>query len=314
MAHAMIEVTSLSKRYQGKLALDAIDFQLRRGETLGLIGPNGAGKSTTVSIISGLMRPDSGQVSLAGIDLDADGARARRQLGLVPQELALVEDLTARENLQLFGALYQLHGKALRKRVEQALALMQLDDRAAEPVHRFSGGMKRRLNIAAALLHEPAVLILDEPSVGVDAQSRNAVLDTLEGLKAQGCSIVYTSHYMEEVERLADAVLLIDHGRVVVHDTPSRLRQMLPARAALEVDLEADPTAETLLALRALPGVTEVLEPVALQLRLNLNTNSDALPVLGWLQSQGLALRHFRTSQTNLEDIFLSLTGRALRE
>jgi len=232
---------------------------------------------------------------------------------VVPQDLALYEDLSAIENLRLFGALYGLKGAPLAARIEHVLGLVNLQDRARDKPTAFSGGMKRRLNIAAALLHEPELLILDEPTVGVDPQSRNAIFDTLEALQAQGRSLIYTSHYMEEVERLADHIVIIDHGKVLADDTPAALHRHLPAKALLRVELAAPPAADVLDALRAHAGVTALAQEGA-TLGIGLLDNADAVPVLGWLQQSGQRPLHFATERASLEDIFLNLTGRTLRD
>ena len=294
--------------------MDGVSFKVQRGQTVGLLGPNGAGKSTTVSMICGLLRADSGSVTLDGEPITLGHSPAKQKLGLVPQDLALYEDLPTIENLKLFGALYGLKGAALQARCEAVLELVRLSDRAKDKPSTFSGGMKRRLNIAAALLHDPQLLVLDEPTVGVDPQSRNAIFDTLEALKAQGRSLIYTSHYMEEVERLADHIVIIDHGKVLADESPSALYQRLPAQAALRAELAVAAASEQLLAaLTALPGVSSArLEGVVLDV--GLHDTGHAASVLCWLHEQGHKLAHFGTARTNLEDIFLSLTGRSLRD
>jgi ABC-2 type transport system ATP-binding protein len=313
MTPVLLNVSQLSKSYGGRRAVDGVSFQVRQGQTVGLIGPNGAGKSTTVSMICGLLRADSGSVELDGVAIAQGQNDAKRKIGLVPQELAMYEDLSALENLKLFGALYGLSGALLKERCAQALQLVLLADRAGDKPATFSGGMKRRLNIAAALLHDPQLLILDEPTVGVDPQSRNAIFDTLERLKAEGRALIYTSHYMEEVERLADHIVIIDHGKVLADESPAELYRRLPAQAALRAEL-AQPLAEPVLAvLRTLTGVSGVqTDGVALDIALG--DSVQAAPVLAWLDAQGCKPQHFATARTKLEDIFLNLTGRTLRD
>ncbi len=221
----MLQVDRLSKRYGERVAVDAVSFSIAQGETVGLLGPNGAGKTTAIAMISGISRPDSGEVTLGGVRLAQDGKALKRHVGLVPQDLALYEELSAWANLQLFGGLYGLGAAELQPRAEAALALVGLTDRSADRVKTFSGGMKRRLNIAGALLHEPDLILLDEPTVGVDPQSRNAIFDNLEELKRRGKTLLYTTHYMEEAERLCDRVLILDHGRILASDTVARFRQ-----------------------------------------------------------------------------------------
>jgi ABC-2 type transport system ATP-binding protein len=309
----MLQVKSLNKYFGERKAVDGVSFTLEKGQTLGLIGPNGAGKSTTVGMVCGLIQPDSGEVTLNGVRMEAGASAAKQTLGLVPQDLALFDDLSARENLRIFGALYGLRGALLKERCDVALELVSLSDRAADKPSTFSGGMKRRLNIAAAMLHQPPLLILDEPTVGVDPQSRNAIFDCLEALQAKGHSLIYTSHYMEEVERLADHIVVIDHGKVIADATPARLYQQLPAKAALQVELAQPLSAEARAALSAVTGVREVHAEGG-NLRIALVATEHAKPVLDWLVQQGARPVHFATARTNLEEIFLTLTGRSLRD
>lgn len=313
MASVLLQVEGVSKSYGERRAVDDVSFQVRHGQTVGLIGPNGAGKSTTVSMICGLLRPDSGAITLAGAPVGQGASAAKAQIGYVPQDLALYEDLPAIENLKLFGALYGLKGALLKQRCDAVLALVNLADRAKDKPSSFSGGMKRRLNIAAALLHDPQLLILDEPTVGVDPQSRNAIFDTLEALQAQGRALIYTSHYMEEVERLADHIVIIDHGKVLADETPAALYQRLPAQAALQVELVAVPSVQLLDGLRAQPGVAAVRHTDQ-NLDIDLAASEQAAPVLAWLVAQGNPVLHFATARTSLENIFLNLTGRSLRD
>jgi len=219
----MLEAVNLRKSFGTLVAVDDVSLQLAKGETLGLLGPNGAGKTTTVSILCGLTVPDRGEVRIQGQKLSGDTDPGKRRIGLVPQDLALYEELPARENLRFFGALYGLGGKELEEALASALQLVGLADRAGECVKVFSGGMKRRLNLAAGLLHNPDILLLDEPTVGVDPQSRNAIFDNLEELKSRGKALLYTTHYMEEAQRLADRIVIIDHGKVIASDTVAGL-------------------------------------------------------------------------------------------
>jgi ABC-2 type transport system ATP-binding protein len=309
----MLKVRQLDKRYGERHAVQSVSFGLSRGETLGLIGPNGAGKSTTVGMLCGLLAPDSGDVLINDVAMGLGRSAVKQQIGLVPQELALYEDLSAQENLKLFGALYGLHGARLQRRCTEVLALVNLEDRAKERVRQFSGGMKRRLNIAAALLHDPQLLVLDEPTVGVDPQSRNAIFDCLETLKREGRSLIYTSHYMEEVERLADHIVVMDHGKVIADATPAELYARLPATAALHLELTQPLTAEMLAQLATRPGVTGLM-PNNLSLAISLQHTSDAMALLTWLDAQGCTPVHFETAKARLEDVFLTLTGRSLRD
>ncbi len=233
----MLDVRGLRKAYGDLVAVHDISFSLNAGEVVGLLGPNGAGKTTTVSMIAGLVVPDGGQVLIDGSPLAGDTDPKKQRIGLVPQDLALYDELSALSNLQFFGALYRLSPAVLRTAIDRSLTLVGLADRARDRVGTFSGGMKRRLNLAASLLHDPDILLLDEPTVGVDPQSRHAIFSNLETLKAQGKALLYTTHYMEEVERLADRVVIVDHGRVVAADTLDGLQQYAPAGAG-RVSLE----------------------------------------------------------------------------
>jgi ABC-2 type transport system ATP-binding protein len=221
----MLQVNSLTKRYGERMAVDAISFSVAQGETVGLLGPNGAGKTTAIAMISGISKPDGGEVTLGGVRLAQDANALKRRVGLVPQDLALYEELSAWANLQLFGGLYGLGAAELQPRAKAALALVGLADRSADCVKTFSGGMKRRLNIAGALLHEPDLILLDEPTVGVDPQSRNAIFENLEELKRRGKTLLYTTHYMEEAERLCDRILILDHGRILASDSVAGFKQ-----------------------------------------------------------------------------------------
>jgi ABC-2 type transport system ATP-binding protein len=230
----VLQARGLRKSFGDLRAVVGVSLTLEPGRVLGLLGPNGAGKTTTVSMLAGLVTPDAGDVLVDGHRLAGDADTTKRRLGLVPQELALYEELSARANLRFFGGLYGLAGPGLEAAVAAALDLVGLTDRARERVAGFSGGMKRRLNLAAGLLHDPEVLLLDEPTVGVDPQSRNAIFDNLETLKGRGRALLYTTHYMEEAERLADRIVIIDHGRVIADDTLEGLYRAHPGAGSLE--------------------------------------------------------------------------------
>jgi ABC-2 type transport system ATP-binding protein len=234
----MLDIRGVRKSFGSTVAVDDVSFTVERGQLVGLLGPNGAGKTTTVSMIAGLAEPDRGDVLIDGRALGDDTDPAKRRLGLVPQELALYDELTARDNLRFFGALYHLTGRALDGAIASALDLVGLTERARDRVKTFSGGMKRRLNLAASLLHDPDLVLLDEPTVGVDPQSRNAIFDNLERLKRRGKALLYTTHYMEEAERLADRIVVIDHGTVVADDTVDRLRSRVASTAGAPATLE----------------------------------------------------------------------------
>jgi ABC-2 type transport system ATP-binding protein len=235
----ILDARHLRKSFGRIVAVDDVSLTVEAGCLVGLLGPNGAGKTTTVSIVSGLVTPESGEVLVHGSRVAGDTHPAKRRIGLVPQDLALYDELSARENLRFFGALYDLSGAALDKAIAAALNLVGLADRARDAVRTFSGGMKRRLNLAAGILHDPDILLLDEPTVGVDPQSRNAIFENLEFLKQQGKALLYTTHYMEEVERLADRIVVIDHGKVIADDTLDGLQSRIVHAGGGRPSLEA---------------------------------------------------------------------------
>jgi ABC-2 type transport system ATP-binding protein len=310
----MLEVSGLKKRFGSVVAVDGVSFTVHPGESVGLLGPNGAGKTTTVSMICGLLRPDEGQVLLHGRPIRDDTDPAKRQIGLVTQELALFEELSAIDNLRTFGALYGLQGDDLQRAMTSALELVGLSDRARDKARTYSGGMKRRLNLAAALLHDPELLVLDEPTVGVDPQSRNAIFDNLEALKARGKALLYTTHYMEEAERLCDRIVVVDRGRVVADDTLRGLYRLLPASNRLLIELERPGDGPWLDDLRALPGVALATTENG-TLAVHVSDLTATMPrVLGWLSEQGRPYVHAVTERPDLEAVFLHLTGRSLRD
>ena len=305
----MLEVQALKKTYGKIVAVDGVSLRAGSAETIGLLGPNGAGKTTTVSMIAGLFPPDSGQVLIDGSPLRGDTDPVKRKIGLVPQNIALYDELTALANLNFLGALYNLHGAVLKRAIAEALDLVGLADRSKDKV----GGMKRRLNLAAALLHDPQILLLDEPTVGVDPQSRNAIFDNLETLKKRGKTLLYTTHYMEEAERLCDRIIIIDHGKAIADDTLHGLHRMLPVTNLLAIELEGRDgfKPEPLLALPEVVSA-EVREGI---LRIGLhNLTTGAPAVLRWLAESGHPYQHVTSERPDLETVFLTLTGRKLRD
>ncbi|RZL35700.1 MAG: ABC transporter ATP-binding protein [Rubrivivax sp.] len=309
MNDEVLVARGLRKAYGDRVAVHEVSLSLRPGEVLGLLGPNGAGKSTTVGMICGLTAPDAGTVTLSGgVSLASDEAGYKRRIGLVPQDIALYEDLPARMNVELFGALYGMAPELLKRRADEVLAMVGLSDRAKDKPSTFSGGMKRRLNIACALIHDPEVLLLDEPTAGVDPQSRNAIFDNLEMLKAAGKALIYTTHYMEEAERLADRIVIVDHGRVVASGTQAQLFAMLPAAQTLLLEIDGEPDE---VALAGLPEIKRVGQRLEVSVQ---DIGRDAGAVLGALAGRGVKVRGIATARATLEDVFLQLTGRALRD
>ena len=272
----MLVATGLRKRFGTRVAVDGVSLRVAPGEIYGLLGPNGAGKTTTILLVCGVLPRDEGRVLVDGRDLDS-GPAARARIGLAPQWLGLYPDLTGRENLEFWGRMYGLEGSGLASAVDAALSGVGLIDRARDLVATYSGGMMRRLNLASALLHRPPLLVLDEPTVGVDPQSRSAIFRNLEALKTGGKALVYTTHYMEEAERLCDRIVIMDHGKVIASGDPDQLRGLLPVTGARRLQIEG--------------------------------AFDDEL--LRMLSARGLAVH---ASGATLEDVFLHLTGRELRD
>jgi len=309
----VIEVDGLRKEYGDLIAVDGVSFTAEGGAIFGLLGPNGAGKSTAIGCISGLLEPTSGRIRVMGFDVLSEGPKARASLGVVPQELALYEDLSAVENLVYWGSAYGIKGPALKKRAREVLELTGLLDRSKEPVKRFSGGMKRRLNFACGIVHEPEVLLLDEPTVGVDPQSRVRLLDLVRAQAATGTCVLYTTHYMEEAEALCDRLAIIDHGKVIAIGTLPELRAMVGERDVLRLTGTFRPD----LATDALRSVEEV-EVVQIDeegMLLTMAGASRKLPALfAALTETGAEVRETTLTEPSLESLFIKITGRELRE
>jgi len=311
----MLSIDHLHKRFGDRVAIDDVSFAVRDGETVGLLGPNGAGKTTTLSMMSGLGQPDSGSVSFQGQLVRQDANDLKRRVGLVPQDLALYDELSAWANLELFGGLYGLAGAELERRGDDVLALVGLANRRHDLVKQFSGGMKRRLNIAGALLHDPELILLDEPTVGVDPQSRNAIFENLEELKRRGKTLVYTTHYMEEAERLCDRIVIIDHGKVIANDTVRGLYRHLPASGAVKLELDAAPApGDLLFELALLPGISEVGHTAGGLKFETEDFGAGLARVLDRIAAARLNVVSVETGRASLEDVFIALTGHALRD
>ena len=310
----MIEVEGLRKEYGELVAVDAVSFIVPAGAVFGLLGPNGAGKTTAIGCISGLLAPTAGCIRVLGHDVALDGRAARAALGIVPQELALYEEVSAAENLAYWGAAYGLGGAELKRRTAAALEIVGLLDRAREPVKKYSGGMKRRLNFACGIVHAPRVLLLDEPTVGVDPQSRVRLLELVRAQAKAGTCVLYTTHYMEEAESLCDRIAIIDHGRIIALGTLAELRAMLGERDLLRLSGVFDPPAATVEALRRIEGV-EVVHAAADLVMLSVAGASRKLPALfAALGAAGAEVRETTLTQPSLESLFIKLTGKDLRE
>jgi ABC-2 type transport system ATP-binding protein len=303
----MIKAANLKKRYGNVVALDGVSFEVKKGETFGLLGPNGAGKTTTIQVLCGLLKPDGGEVELDG-KRDPSLVEVRLSLGVVPQALAIYEELSAEENLRFFGRIYGLSGRQLKERVEKCLEIAGLSQRRKGRVSKYSGGMKRRLNMMCSFLHEPPVLLLDEPTVGVDPQSRNLIFDTIEDIKKQGRTIIYTTHYMEEAQRLCDRVAILDHGRILDMDSVENLIVKHGGPSHIEAEFE-----EKMLDLDKIKPFIEDKNVQFEETKIRFAT-SQPMESLAMLNRSGARFRSLKVQTANLEDVFLNLTGRRLRD
>lgn len=312
MAPVRIEVENLRKKYAEIEALRGVSFAVPAGEIFGLLGPNGAGKSTTIGILCGLVRPDAGSARLDGLDVVRRPVETRRTLGVVPQDVALYTELSARDNLRFFGKLYGLRGADLDQRIDEILALVQLSDRDREPVERFSGGMLRRLNIAAGVLHRPTVVLMDEPTVGLDPQTRASILDLVRAVAAGGAAVVYTTHYLDEAERLCERVAIIDHGVILAEGTLLELRRAAGEReiAALRGTFRAGEVAAAFVRSPDVQIIKADEHEILLSLASAERQLSAVLAAAGGLGE----VREVAVKQPSLENLFIKLTGRELRE
>lgn len=332
MTEPILVCKDLTKRYDDLLAVKGISFSVLQGEIFSLLGPNGAGKTTTISMLSCLLRPTDGTATIAGHDIVRESLAVRRDIGIVPQEIALYEPLSARQNLVFWGQLYDMSGKSLKSRVDEVLEQVGLADRANDKIKTFSGGMKRRINIAAGLLHRPKLLFMDEPTVGIDPQSRRRILDMVKELRDGGMTVLYTTHYMEEAEELSDRVGIIDNGELIALGTQAELTRVVGSQETLRLHL-AEETAVAAAPLagangngnghapvmdidlfNSVPGVLHATRTDG-QIVVNVNHASEALPgIITRAGDCGLRIRSVDIDEPNLEAVFLHLTGRALRD
>lgn len=310
----MLEADKLTKKFKAATAVDEVSLELKRGESVGLLGPNGAGKSTAISMISTLLKPTSGDVRLNGKSVLKNPTEMRRVLGVVPQKIALYEELSAYENLKFFGRIYGLSGSKLEQRIEAVLELVELADRKKEIVKNYSGGMQRRVNLAAAMLHEPEVLIMDEPTVGIDPQSRNHLLETIRRLnKEQGMTVLYTSHYMEEVEKLCDRVYIMDHGKVIASGTEEELKGILSEQETVWIEFDQS-YPELFGKLEQVEGIKQAVASDN-RLKLVIPKGTRVLAALFHEAERYEAqIVNVNVQKPTLEDVFLRLTGRKLRD
>lgn len=311
----ILEVKDLVKTYGDFTAVKGITFDIKDGEIFSLLGPNGAGKTTTISMLSTLYSPTSGDATIGGHSVTKDPMAVKRVIGVIPQELALYEDLTARENLVFWGQMYGLSGKALKSRVDEVLEQIGLVDKAKNKIKTYSGGMKRRVNIGVGLLHKPGLLFMDEPTVGIDPQSRRAILDTVKDLNKQGMTLLYTTHYMEEAQELSDRVGIIDHGELIALGTQKELTKQVghTDTLILHIGENDDPNAlaeslknmDGILEANTISGEVSVITPDAEEV---------LAAVVGTANERGIKIRSIDIREPNLEAVFLHLTGRALRD
>ncbi len=303
----MIKAENLKKSYGTTVAVDDISFEVQKGQTFGLLGPNGAGKTTTIQLLCGLLKPDAGKITLDGKS-DPGLIEVRMSLGVVPQTLALYEEMSALNNLLFFGKVYGLCGQKLKERVNNCLDIAGLKQRSKERVSKYSGGMKRRLNMVCSLLHDPPILLLDEPTVGVDPQSRNLIFETIENMSKEGRTIIYTTHYMEEAQRLCDKVAIIDHGKILDMDSVENLITKHGGPSHIEAEFEEKSF--------DINKIKQFVDDENIQLdetKIRFQTGRP-MESLAKLNSSGMRFLSLKVQTTNLEDVFLNLTGRRLRD
>jgi len=309
----MITVRSVSKSYGSIDAVRNVSFSIKKGEIFGILGPNGAGKSTIVNILNTLVKPDKGDVIIDGINISGDGNAVKLIMGVVPQEIALYEELTAYENLMFWGGLYNIPKTELIENANRTLDIVDLSSRKRDRIKTFSGGMKRRINIACSLLHNPRILVLDEPTVGVDPQNRNHIFEVIERLHDEGMTIIYTTHYMEEAERFCDKIAIMDVGRIIALGTLKELREMSDAKDRLTIKL-VDFDDEIISRIRsAIPTIR--FDSTSKTLETDCENISNEISVItNHIQNAGGVIERIYTRGTNLESIFLKLTGKKLRD
>lgn len=310
---SILQAKGLVKTFEDLTAVNNVSFAISEGETFGLLGPNGAGKTTSISMIAGLLEPDAGQVTVDGVEISTGSTRGKASIGLVPQDVAVYPDLTAAENLSFFGRLYGMPKGELDRRVAEVLEVIGLTDRRDDLTKEFSGGMKRRLNIGIGLLHRPRMLILDEPTVGVDPQSRNAILESVERLSAEGMAVLYTTHYMEEAERLCDRVAIIDEGVIQAEGTRRELVALVGETDRVSISAEGDLQSASAAA-ASMSGVREAVTGDHTIEVLAADASSILPELLGRVSGAGANIHGVEVIEPNLEAVFLHLTGKALRD
>lgn len=310
----MLELINLTKKYGDYTAVNNITLNVEDGEVFGLLGPNGAGKSTTVSMISTVKSPTSGEIKVDNISLSKNSIGAKKVMGIVPQDIALYESLSAKDNLEFFGSLYGLSRTEIKKRADAVLEIIELKDKKDQPVCEFSGGMKRRVNIGVALMNNPKLLILDEPTVGIDPQSRNHILETVKRLNEErGMTVIYTSHYMEEVEFLCKRIAIVDHGKLIALGTKEELKENLKACDTLTLSYN-EATENSLQALKTIEGIKKAtIEKNQITILVTPETK-NVINIMDIIRNLGINITSFKYEEVNLESIFLQVTGKSLRE
>jgi ABC-2 type transport system ATP-binding protein len=312
---AILEVQQLVKKYGEKTAVNGISFEIQESEIFSLLGPNGAGKTTTISVLSTLLSPTSGDAVIGGHSVTKEPMAVRKLIGVVPQDIALYEELTARENLSFWGQMYNLSGKELNTRIDQVLEQVGLSSHAKERIRTFSGGMKRRVNIGVGLLHKPRLLFMDEPTVGIDPQSRRAILDSVKELNRNGMTVLYTTHYMEEAQELSHRVGIIDHGDLIALGTQAELTRQVGEYESLQLELgEMDDAAGLAETLRKVEGVAQATVVDHNVILVTTSTEKVLAPAVSCATERNIKIHSVTIQEPNLEAVFLHLTGRALRD
>ncbi|OAB37714.1 antibiotic ABC transporter ATP-binding protein [Paenibacillus macquariensis subsp. defensor] len=310
---AFVEIKDVVKRYGAKISVDHLNLSIHEGEVFGLLGPNGAGKSTTINMMSGLMKLDQGSIVIDGISVNDRPLEVKKCIGLVPQDLALYETMPAADNVSFFAKLYGLRGKLLKERVEEALEFVGLQDRAKEMPSTFSGGMKRRLNIACAIMHHPKLIIMDEPTVGIDPQSRNHILESVRTLNKMGSTIIYTSHYMEEVAAISDRVAIMDQGHVIACGTQQELRERVSS--VEKIVIKATQITEAVIdELKLHPRISRVSSNEDIIELYVVSSQQELQDILFICAKHNVILQSLACEEPDLESLFLNLTGRKLRD
>lgn len=309
----LLEMNNLVKRYKDVLAVDHASMSIKEGEIFGLLGPNGAGKSTTINALTGLTKADGGEIKIFGLDMKTHEMDIKREIGIVPQDIAVYDDLTTNENLCYFGKLYGLKGKLLEERVKEALEFTGLSEKGRDYPKKFSGGMKRRLNIACSILHHPKLIIMDEPTVGIDPQSRNHILQSIKELNRLGSTIIYTSHYMEEVEELCTRLVIMDHGRIIAKGTKKELENMVSVDDSVSIELSSMNYTIT----ENIKKISSVKECgiIGNTIRIISNKHSKNLGrIIDCISDTDSEILSLNIERPSLESVFLTLTGRSLRD